>query len=346
MSNGGILRRPAVPPPVRIRRDVNNLLKSDPHKILEFYGKAIREMQKKRLDDPLSWRYQAAIHDYPPPPDVAKLFADKADKKDPTSSNPPPKTETDTYWRKCEHGSWFFLSWHRMYLHYFEKIIMGIVAKMPGGPTDWALPYWNYSSTAPNSGLLPRPFWDPPNDSNPLFARRTANANKGVAFLDPDGSEISLDCLKRTPFAGTGLSVFGGPQIHHHDIAPAGALENAPHNLIHGALGQDGGLMNDPGTAALDPIFWLHHSNIDRLWEVWVQRQKMLQNRDRNPRNNAKDPALRQQQDGHWLDDPFDFHDGTGAPIRITSREVLNTRLAPLSYEYEDTSDPFNGAPN
>ena len=29
------------------------------------------------------------------------------------------------------------------------------------------------------------------------------------------------------------------------------------------------GLMTDPNTAALDPIFWLHHANIDRLWEVW-----------------------------------------------------------------------------
>lgn len=28
--------------------------------------------------------------------------------------------------------------------------------------------------------------------------------------------------------------------------------------------------MGDPVTAALDPIFWLHHANIDRLWEVWL----------------------------------------------------------------------------
>ena len=30
-----------------------------------------------------------------------------------------------------------------------------------------------------------------------------------------------------------------------------------------------GGLMSDPGTAALDPIFYLHHCNIDRLWAAW-----------------------------------------------------------------------------
>jgi tyrosinase len=27
--------------------------------------------------------------------------------------------------------------------------------------------------------------------------------------------------------------------------------------------------MSDPGLAALDPIFYLHHSNIDRMWAVW-----------------------------------------------------------------------------
>ena len=28
------------------------------------------------------------------------------------------------------------------------------------------------------------------------------------------------------------------------------------------------GLMSDPGLAALDPIFYMHHSNIDRMWAV------------------------------------------------------------------------------
>ncbi len=42
-----------------------------------------------------------------------------------------------------------------------------------------------------------------------------------------------------------------------------GRLEQTPHNDIHVQLG---GLMLDPDAAALDPIFWLHHANVDRLW--------------------------------------------------------------------------------
>ena len=32
-----------------------------------------------------------------------------------------------------------------------------------------------------------------------------------------------------------------------------------------------GGLMGDPHTATRDPVFWLHHANIDRIWWLWTQ---------------------------------------------------------------------------
>jgi tyrosinase len=37
------------------------------------------------------------------------------------------------------------------------------------------------------------------------------------------------------------------------------------HNLVHEAVG---GTMNSSSSPA-DPLFWLHHANIDRLWAVW-----------------------------------------------------------------------------
>lgn len=48
----------------------------------------------------------------------------------------------------------------------------------------------------------------------------------------------------------------------------AGDLEMNPHNSVHGMIG---GFMGDPYYAALDPLFWLHHCNIDRLWEAWMR---------------------------------------------------------------------------
>jgi tyrosinase len=261
------------------------------------------------------------------------------------SDNPLPG-DRDKFWRKCAHAGWFFLPWHRIYLHFFEKTIMKIVAGLPNGPTDWALPYWNYSASDA-AALLPKAFRDPLTNGAPnhLFvSQRVPRANQGLPFLNLDSTgklnpakpQTNLNCLRQKPFAGN----FGGPVGLFHDPGTSGAVESTPHNGVHSALGGSGGFMSLFSTAPLDPMFWLHHCNIDRLWEVWVQRQKQLGTLDRNPKNGGLAST------GGWLDEPFDFHDETGVPKEMTSKEVLDTRAPPLSYEYEDTSDPFNGAPN
>ena len=66
-----------------------------------------------------------------------------------------------------------------------------------------------------------------------------------------------------------------GPESNHF----FGACENI-HNLIHNFTGgtnpnanlpgeQQYGLMVSAGTTAQDPIFWAHHSNVDRLYSEW-----------------------------------------------------------------------------
>lgn len=45
------------------------------------------------------------------------------------------------------------------------------------------------------------------------------------------------------------------------------SVENI-HNLVHNAVGGYGH-MSDAATSAFDPIFWLHHTNIDRLFAMW-----------------------------------------------------------------------------
>ena len=38
------------------------------------------------------------------------------------------------------------------------------------------------------------------------------------------------------------------------------------HDNIHVWVG---GTMGDPSWAAYDPIFWAHHTMVDRLWRIW-----------------------------------------------------------------------------
>lgn len=57
-------------------------------------------------------------------------------------------------------------------------------------------------------------------------------------------------------------------------------LEGLPHNIVHNYIG---GVTNiDPGPygnmtnnlSPVDPVFFLHHSNMDRLWDVWTRQQQ------------------------------------------------------------------------
>jgi tyrosinase len=331
--------RPAIPPPIRVRRSVVSLPLNDP--IMTFYGRAITEMRSKPISDPVSWRFQAAIHDYPRDGvlDAAPAFAQRRE-EDPFASSSetlPSTTDQRRFWRQCQHFTWFFLPWHRMYIHHFEKMIMSHVIRL-GGPTDWALPYWNYSASAA-AAQLPVHFRDRivNGAANPLFIeQRDSRANAGASFLTGSQTDIA-GCLAEASFAASGGSPgFGGPRTvtANHDAAVAfGALEATPHGAIH--VGVSGPAVADASSpsgrvrrgfmasftrAPLDPIFWLHHCNVDRLWKVWL-----------------RDPAHSNPTTADWLTAvPFSFHNAAGAIVDMKSADVLDTRPAPLSYIYDD----------
>ena len=154
-----------------------------------------------------------------------------------------------------------------------------------GGPSDWALPFWNYF--AANNNVMPKAFSQQTMDDgtpNPLFVTmRYGPKNDGNIYI-PLGTgrgEVNDLCMANDLFTGsnsvTKLPGFGGGQtgFHHTNSGQAaGNMEQNPHNFVHGAIGgqisqTEWGLMSDPGIAALDPIFYLHHANIDRMWAVW-----------------------------------------------------------------------------
>src|SRR5262249_17982276 len=136
----------------------------------------------------------------------------------------------------------------------------------------WSLPYWNYSQGT-GSRLLPPAFRDPmlaDGEPNPLYvAEREATCNAGEQFADDQ--DVSIECLGAPDFTDAdNTTSFGGPATQFaHLSRPHGQVESAPHDLMHGAVGGKEGWMASTTTAALDPIFWLHHANVDRLWQVW-----------------------------------------------------------------------------
>ena len=262
---------------------------------LLWYAKGVGAMQARKLNDPASWWFFGAIHgeyvrqrrfpgwgSLPSPPNV------------PTSPAPTKKVAAQ-YWDQCQHQSWYFVPWHRGYLLALEAQIRADVISLQG-PSTWALPYWNYFGPG-NEFNIPPAFTQqnlPDGSPNPLYvAARYGPDSDGNIYIptpagvaqhpnDPDFSDgtVTDDCMTNDLFTGgddnTPLPGFGGPETgFSHGGGTSGNLENNPHNLVHvyvGGNSPDGqtyGLMSDPGIAALDPIFYIHHCNIDRMWATW-----------------------------------------------------------------------------
>ena len=138
----------------------------------------------------------------------------------------------------CPHGVPYFLTWHRGYIYRFEQQIRAI-----SGDQNFNLPYWDYYADA----NLPTEFTSPANTSNPLWTNRTNTnvaAALGYGFTQPQW--VNFPRNWPTPME---------PQI-----------ESLPHNQVHNIIGGFMPTMQSPQ----DPIFWVHHANIDRLWCAWL----------------------------------------------------------------------------
>jgi tyrosinase len=306
---------------------------------LLWYAKGVGTMQARALDDEHSWWFFAAIHgeyvlpgNIPKPP-IPSWKTIPAPPAVPTAPEPAPGVWKE-YWDQCQHQSWYFPPWHRGYLIALEAHIRAAVVSL-GGPSTWALPYWNYFGPGGEFNIppaftqqtLPLPGGGP----NPLYVKaRYGPEDNGKIYIPIP--PVSQDSMSDGTYAGDSNSIppgFGGPVTKFsHGGTANGGLENNPHNLVHGAVGGGYGLMSYPALAALDPIFYLHHANIDRMWAIWNQN---------SANTNPTDPK--------WLNGPaaagdrkfvMPMPDGSSwvyTPTQMTS-------LSKLDYTYDNLPAP------
>jgi hypothetical protein len=225
-------------------------------------------------NDPTGWTYQAAIHG---------TFT----------------TPVQTAWNTCQHNTTFFLSWHRMYVCFFERILRK-ASGMPG----LGLPYWNYSDSAdPNARFLPAAFRSPATAANPLYdGTRNSALNAGTGQLS--ASAVSLASCIPGP---TGFYPFSGN------------INGTPHGVVHSSIGGDMGLFE---TAGLDPIFWMHHCNIDRLWNRWLA----------GGGGRSNPPA----SDTTWHNTNFTFFDENGVQVQMKGADIVNPQYSMCRSCYDE----------
>jgi len=272
-----ILRNPAIAQTPRVRRDLSTLGNSDP--FFSKYADAVSKLHKLPATDQRSWRNQALIHLNFCPHSVDGLAED-------------------------------FVHWHRHYIANFEAIC----AQMIGDP-GFALPYWNWTA---DRGRIPDPFYDT-NELNVTFWKDPSNASSAHW-----GSAVST-VGTRNLMKGKGLLDTGGggaftkkaiddiQGLPSFDLYSK-RLEGSPHGVAHNVTGGDNGHMVD-GMSPLDPIFWLHHCNVDRLWAQWQAAH-----------SNGTPPAS-----GTYSGQ---FVDAAGKPVTsATSANALETSTFGYSYD-------------
>jgi len=127
---------------------------------------------------------------------------------------------------------------------------------------------------------------EPPN--GPMFfdLAKARGLTPAKPQLDNFTTRSSSSAKVHESLAPIEFLLFGSDKTDHHsNMAGFAPLEAFPHNKIHNCVG--GIVYNDDGTRAadnggfmqanlspVDPIFFLHHSNIDRIWDVWTRKQQ------------------------------------------------------------------------
>jgi tyrosinase len=256
----------------------------------------------------------------------------------------------DLAFADAAHGSPAFLPWHREFLKLFE----GALQTASGEPI--ALPYWDWTDPASTAAVFAEDMLGGNGDRRSAHAvtsgpfRRGAwrvwvRDPRGVQPLNPAAGSVpleptflqramgSLRGVRLPTSADVGLLLGVSP----YDARPWDGSARASksfrnglegwtslragmgnHNSVHVWVGGDDGTMGKT-TSPNDPVFWLHHNNVDRLWEAWSRRF----GRAYLPSSGARRGAN--------LRDPLSPFSGVG--IRAIPAGLLRTE--PLGYVYE-----------
>jgi plastocyanin len=202
----------ASPADVKIRPNVFDLTEGQ----IKSLRRGVAVMKARAESNPTSWIAQANLH------------------ADPAIREPVPT------W--CQHSSWFFFPWHRMYLYWFEQIL-----RDASDDPDLMLPYWNYTDN-PEHRSLPdavRARVDADGNPNPLFEqRRNQFINQGWGM--PASSVDIARSFGRTNFShepgDPRRTSFGGarwsePAWIRQGRDNMGSLEGVPHGQVHNQVG-------------------------------------------------------------------------------------------------------------
>jgi len=138
-----------------------------------------------------------------------------------------------------QHTNARLLPWHRIYLYLFEEALHNY-------HPDVCIPYWDWTQPEQQhfpawlAGVLPI----------------VNTPTRTISVVRSPGSDAQLASIIAgvpTAMSRTTYDTFTSPI-------------NGIHGSVHVWVG---GTMSDASVSPADPVFWMHHANLDRLWWQW-----------------------------------------------------------------------------
>jgi N-acetylneuraminic acid mutarotase len=279
--------------------------------MLAKYARAVEIMHELPEYDQRSWTWWWYTHWIKGFPAALWDLSEKRKAEVIASLPPEYRADAQAVWNGCQahpynpsnaeqYQQWYFLPWHRLMLAQLEGVIREVLHD-----EDFTLPYWNPVTGNPDDFIVPAVFRDPGATLYNGTRWPWVNGGERIDLLYRDW--INLDALNEKFYIDSPTGNLGfNPR-----------LDQNPHFFTHFAIGGD---MAEFSTVGGDPIFYLHHANIDRLWESW----------NRLGNKNPTDPKYRDRK--------FSYGDRIGK--RVDLAVSSGDRTAQLGYEYDSYEKP------
>jgi len=288
--------------PQRVRYNVSS---AQGRAMLRIFAEGVTAMKALPARDPRSWTFQWYLHFalQPKQQSLDSIFPDGVGEAFEMAS---------LMWSTCQaherqHVD-YFLPWHRQYVLQLEAIVRTIT-----GRSEFTLPYWDYTSAS--SYAIPEEFQSR-NRTHPIFAslfvpRRNADGGRLRSANVNGGEPINKYYRGRRNFLVL-------PNLRQRNYSSfSEQLDGQLHNQIHQFVGDETNMGSVP-SAAGDPLFWLHHCNIDRIWFAWNAAG------GRNPTSTGG---------VGWADTSFSFVGAEGDRIDLPISSISNVEALPYRYD-------------
>ncbi|MEP2031093.1 MAG: tyrosinase family protein [Paracoccaceae bacterium] len=188
----------------------------------------------------------------------------------------------------CHDDNRIFLTWHRSYLYSFEKALnTALKWKREDDDLELTLPYWDWTShkTATHaSNGLPRVLDDPTyvntngeTVENPLARAKSLyrTISQGLVGEDAFTQRFTTQLRNSIPQLRDDVERF---MDNPNYMSFQSDFDFGAHGAIHVLVGGVGAGSSLPGnigdmrsivSASFDPLFWLHHAMVDKVWFDW-----------------------------------------------------------------------------